>query len=78
MLPPRLRNITVQKNIIPAVRLENHVEQISDEGRGAKQPLDTDIEHHACDTDTRNSKLKRPIHDVERDQRVHDVADAEE
>ena len=67
--------MTSQKVIIPPVGFENCVEDRAEKRSGAKKRFDADIQHHARDRDSRNPKLHRAGYDIQREQRIHYVAD---
>ena len=55
-LAPASLNVTSQKVIIPPVRFEDCVENRAEKRSGAKQRFDADIQHHARNRYSRNSK----------------------
>ncbi len=70
------RQMRLEQAEISAIGLEDHVEEGAEERNGSGERFDADVDEHAGDGDSGDSKLNRAADDVKGDEGVEDVSQA--
>ncbi len=72
----RMHDVSLQQLVIAAVGFEDDVEEIADPWDRSRERFNSHVGEHAGDRDARDAKLNGASDDVERNQRIEDVAEA--